>query len=214
MDRAGQSSLPVPVGPSRSTVVGEAATTRARSITRRSVALEPTIASNAAGTVVPLQVPVLGRQALVGRLELLDQTGVLVGQATIALSQEERLDGLPDHRPQLVRVERLRDVAQDAAQIDRADQRLDVGVPGEDERDQVGPDLASARDDLDPGHARHALIRDQDADLVLPQDLEGFGAAQGGVKREVASVVELEELEHVGLVVDDEHRTRAMVDCL
>ncbi len=155
---------------------------------------------------------VLGRQPLVGRRQLADQALVLRGEPGRATPQLEGFDGAADDAAQLRRVERLRNVPQDASQVDRAHQRLDVGVAGQDDRDDVGTDLARPGDHLQTRHAGHALISHQHADVVAPQELDRPLATGGGVDVELLAEVQLADVEDVRLVIDEQHGTGTMVD--
>src|SRR6185295_12887765 len=62
---------------------------------------------------------------------------------------------------------------------------------------------------LQPAHVRHVLVADEEANRLRAQELEGLGAAAGGV-HDVAGVLEqaLQREAHCGLVVDDQHGAR------
>jgi hypothetical protein len=200
------------VAPSRSTVVGEAATNRARSTACRIARARSHDGGEATARGAPaLQVAVLGRETLVRRAQLLHQALVLGGQLAIVAPEVNGLDGMADHGAQLARIEGLRDVAHHTAEVDRTDQRLHVRVAGQDDRDQPRADLARARDHLEPAHAGHALVRDQDRHVVLAHECERLCSPQRGMQGELAIVVQPDDLEDVGLVIDDEDRVRAMI---
>ena len=77
----------------------------------------------------------------VGRLQLGDQPSTLGQQLVL-------LDPLADDPLELGAVPRLEDVAEDVPLVDGTDDRLDVGVAGEEHPDRVGLQLAG------PGGAR------------------------------------------------------------
>ncbi|HEV2874435.1 MAG TPA: hypothetical protein VGW14_04740, partial [Thermoleophilaceae bacterium] len=97
----------------------------------------------------------------------------------------ERRAGLPgrqqvlDDREQLLlrRVPRLEQVVVERDLVDRRDRRLGVGVRGQQDALGVGSELARLDEVLGAGHAGHALVGDQQRDLVaaraqLAHDLE------------------------------------------
>ncbi len=85
---------------------------------------------------------------------------------------------------QLLAVPGLGDVAVDAAQVDRLDQHVDVGEGGEDDADGVGADVAHGLQQLEAGHARHALVGDHHRDVLVAGDLQRLLGAGGQAQRE------------------------------
>src|SRR5262249_10137727 len=62
-----------------------------------------------------------------------------------------------------------------------------------------------ALEELGTAHLRHALVRHDDGDVVLREQLEPARAALGREDVEVLAVVVAKGAQDVGLVVDDEH---------
>ena len=151
------------------------------------------------------EIGVLHLQPLVRLAELLDQAGVLAGEM-------EHLDRPPQRDPKLVVLPGLGDVAVDAAAVDRLDERADVGVAGEHDAHRVRTDLHRARQELRAAHARHALVGDDHRGVGAIEQLERRRAAVGRHDLELVAVVEPEELQDVGLVVDDDDRVAAIVE--
>ena len=102
------------------------------------------------------------------------------------LERRARLPGreqVLDDREELLlgRVPRLEQVVVERDLVDRGDRRLGVGVGGQQHALGVGHDLARLDEVLGAGHAGHALVGDQQRDLVaaraqLAQQLERLGA--------------------------------------
>ena len=105
-------------------------------------------------------------------------------------AQLDQLDRRTQHLDQLIVLPRLRQIAQYLALIDRVDRGLQVRVGRHDDAHDVGLDLAGAPADLDPGHRRHALVADQDRNVLAFQQIDGFGPIARGQDRELV-------LEHV-----------------
>src|SRR5262249_19510280 len=140
---------------------------------------------------------VLGAQALVGLGERARQLRVLARERVgleRALHVEAHLVGLP----------RLLDVAVDAALVDRARERADVGVAREEDADRARAALDGALQELDARHARHHLVCDHQRHVLALEDGEPLLAAGGGEDAVVGAEGELERLEDRDLVVDDE----------
>src|SRR5207249_4812645 len=107
---------------------------------------------------------------------------------------------------------RLGDVAVDAARVDRAHDRVDVGVAREHDAVGVGADLHRASEELDAAHRRHSLVGDDDGRVVRLEELEAAGPAVGGQQRELVAVVEGEGAEDVRLVVDHDHGKAPVIE--
>ncbi len=158
------------------------------------------------------EVAVLGRQPLVGGAELVHQSGVLPPEAVVLAAQMRGLDGPLERETQVSAVEGLRDVAVDPSDVQRLDERVDVGVAGENDRDQVGTHVERMLDQLEPRHVRHALIRHQHRDVLVRQDPERLAAPVRDPDGEIAVVVQLQGVEQRALVVDEENRILPMVE--
>ena len=141
-------------------------------------------------------------------VELLVQVAGVLGElgreAAVLAVQVEPLDRVLQHAADLLRVPRLGDVAIDLAEVDRLDQHVDVGERGEDDADRVGLARAHLAQQLDAGHLRHALVGDDDRDLLAVEDAERLGATARGQDVERLAEVEPERVEVVLLVVDDQ----------
>jgi hypothetical protein len=92
------------------------------------------------------------------------------------------------------------------AKVDGIDQHVDIRECRQDDAHGVGPDLRHLLQELEAGHARHALVRDDHRHLVLAQELERLVTTLRAENRERALEVEAEGIEVVLLVVDDQDR--------
>ena len=105
---------------------------------------------------------------------------------------------------QLLAVPRLGDVAVDAPEVDGLDQHVDVGEGGDDDADGVRADRAQGLQQVQAGHARHALVGHDDRDVFRAGQLQRLLAAVGQPQGEHLAEVEAERVQVVRLVVDDE----------
>ena len=112
--------------------------------------------------------------------------------------------GLADQGLEFQGVPGLEDVAEDPPLVDRVDDRLDVGVPGEEHPHRVGPGDAGLGQEGVAAHPRHPLVREDHVDVLATQDLQGRVAGPG--REDAIGAVEQvpEALEDVGLVVHDQ----------
>ena len=136
------------------------------------------------------------------------------------LERRARLPGrqqVLEHReePLLGRIPRLQQVVVERDLVDRRDRRSRVGVGGQQHALGVGDDRAGLHQEVRAGHHRHALVGEQQGDLVaaraqLREDLERLGArarAQDPVAlAEAAPQVARDRRQHDGLVVDGDDR--------
>ena len=99
-------------------------------------------------------------------------------------------------------VPRLADEAVDLAVVDRADDRREVGVTGEQDAHAARRDVARLPQQIDAGHDRHALVADDDVHLVAAQEVERLVAVGG--REHVIAVAEqrLQRGQDALLVVD------------
>ena len=95
--------------------------------------------------------------------------------------------------------------------VDRGDRDLGVGIRGEQHPLGVRVDLARRGEELDAGHPRHALVREEERDgraaqLQAPHDVECGRAALGGDdpigRPEAAPQVALDRAQDLRIVVD------------
>ena len=95
--------------------------------------------------------------------------------------------------------------------VDGVDHRLDVGVAGEEHPDRVGLELPGMAQEDVAGHAGHALVGEDQVDLLTAEDLQGLDA----VARRQDSVRAMEQmaqaLEHVDFVVHDQQGVSPLV---
>ena len=133
----------------------------------------------------------------VGRLQLGDQPAALGQQLVL-------LDPLADDPLELDAVPGLEDVAEDVPFVDGVDDRLDVGVAGEEHPDRVGLELAGLAEQDVARHAGHALVGEDHLDVVVLEQLDGRRAVV--LRQDAVGAVELvaQALEDVRLVVDDQ----------
>ena len=134
-------------------------------------------------------------QRLPGHLHLQRELSVLA----LELHQPA---GVADDEEQIVRVPGLGDVLVDTGAVDPLDDVLGLGVAGDDDARHVRPALAHPRQQLDPGHGRHALIRDHDLNPLLLQDALGVGRKGRGADIEVLIQDARERIQRERLVVD------------
>src|SRR5690606_19370106 len=138
--------------------------------------------------------------------------GELGGEPLVLLLQVEALDRVLQHAAHFLRVPRLRDVAVDLPEVDRLDEHVDVGERGQNDSDRVGLPVAHPAKQLDARHLRHALVGDDDRDVLVLEDAERLGAARRRQDVERLPEVEPEGVEVVLLVVDDEDRIALHVE--
>ncbi len=80
----------------------------------------------------------------------------------------------------------LEHVLIDVAPVDGVDDIVGVGVAGEDDADGVRVVSAQPLQQFDAAHPRHALVGDDDGDIVLvPEDLQRLVAGGGGEYRKL-----------------------------
>ena len=136
------------------------------------------------------------------RLELVELL-----QLDQALAQPAPLECAPDRGAQLVDVRWLDEVVVRAA-AQRGHRRFERGVPGEHDRDRVGPELLRLAQDLDPVEVVEPQVGEHDVELCLAQLGEGLLA---GRDRGDLVAVELQDgldrRRDALLVVDDEDLT-------
>ncbi|MNV76906.1 hypothetical protein D3C71_1702900 [compost metagenome] len=70
-------------------------------------------------------------------------------------------------RAQALVVPRFREELVDGPLVDRVGNRLQLGVARQHHANRVRVELLGAAKELDPGHSRHALVRDDDVNGVL-----------------------------------------------
>ncbi len=124
----------------------------------------------------------------------------------------EALEALAERVPHLLDPEGLHEVALDPALVDRLQEDVAVRVGRDDHAHRVRARLLRLDEELDPGHARHALVRDDHAGVDLLHEVERFLPRLREAEVELALQVQLEDLEVVGLVVDDEHGVATRIE--
>src|SRR5581483_10105185 len=88
------------------------------------------------------------------------------------------------------------------------DQIFRIGVRGQKDRLHVGLLLARLGDQLEPGHARHLLIGEDQIDLMLAQHLERFVARRDRVHLVLRREQAAEQIEDDLVVVDAQDARR------
>jgi hypothetical protein len=89
---------------------------------------------------------------------------------------------------------------------DRADRGLEAAKRGQHDDRQIGPVGDDVLAQLEAGHALHVEIGDDDVDIVLGQRRDRVRAAAERHDVEAALLeAELDEIDHLALVVDDKH---------
>ena len=81
---------------------------------------------------------------------------------------------------QLLRLPRLEDVVVHASALDGGKEQLAIGIGGEQHAARQRPALLDEREELDAGDRLHALIADDDADLLFLQDPDRLRSGSGG----------------------------------
>ncbi len=134
----------------------------------------------------------------------------LLQQDALAGAEPMQLDRRRYRRSENIRRARLGQEAKDLPLIDRRDRRVEIGLPGEQHAHGVGRDLAHLGEQGRAVHARHPHVGQDHARRPFARDeLERRTAARRSLDLVVAPQVELQPLEHIGLVVHAENaRTR------
>ena len=145
-----------------------------------------------------------------GRLERLEppvHLGVEPGPLAAQLDLLERAEhGLPE----LPLLPGLHEVAPHLPAVDGVHDLARVGVGREEDGAELRIEPVRGLDELDPGHARHALVGDQEVHLPRLQELERERAVRrrqrlvAVLRREAAA----EDREHLGLVVHEQDDVR------
>ena len=123
-----------------------------------------------------------------------------------------QLRGELDRLAQLLRRARLGQEPEHFALVDRALDRVEIGVAGE--QDAHGPrrERADLRQHLDAGHLRHAVIGHDDVDVLVADDVERFGAVRREEQIELPAEHDPHRVQHALLVVDEqEPRPRSIL---
>ena len=133
--------------------------------------------------------------------------GVVVGRIILGdlrRSRSRQADRLADDDRQFVHVPRLVDEAEDFALIDRRQYRLQIGITGQQNPHRPRCDAPRRLQHFDPGHARHALIADDDVEIVLADQRHRRLAAAGGENVEVTPQQPVQCPQDARFVVDAE----------
>jgi hypothetical protein len=141
---------------------------------------------------------------LVEQVQGVDALGELGEQLLALAAQAVVVDRVLERDEQLGLVPRLGDVAVDVAQVDGVDQVRRVAVAGQEDGRDVQALAPGARDELDAAQVGHLLVGDQDVYRPLPQDAQRLVAGRRG--EDVVGALEGpgEDLDDIGLVVDEE----------
>ena len=143
-------------------------------------------------------------QLRVGRLELL-VFRLQLGRQLAALDNKiVVLRRLPEDRLQFLGIKGLGDVAIHAALIDGVNDRLDVGVCGKQQADNLRVRLPQTLEELDTGHLRHPLVGHDDIDVLLLDDLETVGGARGTQDAVVEPQQVLNAMDQIGFIIHDQ----------
>ena len=125
------------------------------------------------------------------------------------------LEEVVEHRIELLlrRIPRLQQVVVNIGPIDGGNGRIGIGVGGEKNAPGLGVKLAGLFEKLDPGHLRHAMVGEQQADafvaeLELSQGFQAGGTGLGPANPVVLAValaqIARQRPRHVGIVVDSQ----------
>ena len=119
--------------------------------------------------------------------------------AVRALEGQQQLLGLPG----------LEQVLPDAGLVHPGNDVLGLAVAGKDDADHVRPTVADLLQEFHPGHPRHALVAEDDADgcgrLPVFQDFHPGGGTGGGEDLEILVQRAPQRLLRTHFVVDDEN---------
>ena len=144
------------------------------------------------------------RQLPVGRLQLGDQP--------LPFGEQLKLLGpLAEDPFELSGIPGFEDVAEDVAFVDGVDHRLDVGVPREEHSDCVGLEPSGMAQELITRHAGHALVGEDQVDLLMAEDLQPLGTTAGrqDTKRPMEQMAQA--LEHIHFVVHDQQGVSPLI---
>ncbi|MNT81474.1 hypothetical protein D3C72_2210750 [compost metagenome] len=89
-------------------------------------------------------------------------------------------EGLGDHGAELVVVPGFGEELVDGALVDGVGDGFQVGVAGKHDADGIGVEVLDPAEELGAVHFRHALVGEDDLDVVLGQVGEGVLGAGGG----------------------------------
>jgi hypothetical protein len=111
----------------------------------------------------------------------------------------------PRHQvAEIARLDRLGDVVHDVAAVDGLGEDVAVAVGRDQDPGGLRHQTGGALEQLDAGEAGHEVVGHDHADVALPDQLEGAGARGGRAQRPQAAQGTDEEVEVVGLVVDQQ----------
>ena len=116
------------------------------------------------------------------------------------------VEGFPQSGLELGRLPRLAEVAPDLAPVDGIDGVREIRERGDQDAHGVGISVGRDLEQLDAGHAGHALVGEQYSDLASCEDLEGLAAAGRGLDAEVVAARRLQHHQIRGVVVDVQDR--------
>ncbi len=114
-------------------------------------------------------------------------------------------------RLQLVGVPRLGDVAINVPLVDRVNHRMDVGVAREQESHGFRAFAAYVFEELYARRRRHALVRHDDMDFLLVENIDALGGARCAEHAVIEAQQVLHAFDNVGLVVNDENGVAVIV---
>ena len=109
-----------------------------------------------------------------------------------------------DRLAQLLRRARLRQKTEHLALVDRAFDGVEVRVARQQDAHGSRRERANLRQHLDARHLRHAVIGDDDVDVLVADDVERFGAVRREEQIELAPEHDPHRVQHALLVVDEQ----------
>src|SRR5579885_3805119 len=121
-------------------------------------------------------------------------------------------EGVADLHTQIVVVPRFGEEFVDRALVDRLGHGAEIGVAAQHHAHRARMHVLDLAQQLGAGGAGHALIRDDDADLLAREEVHGVLGGSGGEDAiAVATQRPGERIEHVRLVVHQQQRLRVLL---
>ena len=122
------------------------------------------------------------------------------------MDQPVLIDAVLDHAEQRFRVAGFEQEAEHAAFVHGGDGRFEIGLAGEHHAHGLRGDLVDLGEETRAVHVRHAHVGDHHGERTLrADDVEPRGTAGGGFDFHAIAQLAADAVEHVRLVVDEQH---------